>query len=120
MMNNNIIIDVTGIHVYARHGVMPQERTVGNEFVVDLRLEYQAQSAVMDDSLEGTINYAEAIDVVRKEMQCPSQLLEHVAARIRAALIERWGGISGGYVRVSKPNAPVGAQVDNVSVTLRF
>ena len=58
MMNNNIIIDVTGIHVYARHGVMPQERTVGNEFVVDLRLEYQAQSAVMDVSLEVTINYA--------------------------------------------------------------
>lgn len=120
MMNNNIIIDVTGIHMYARHGVMPQEHTVGNEFVVDLRLEYQAQSAVMDDSLEGTINYAEAIDIVRKEMQCPSQLLEHVAARIRATLIERWGRISGGYVRISKPNAPVGAQVDNVSVTLRF
>lgn len=113
-----ITIDVTGIHVYARHGVMPQEREVGNEFVVDLRLLYEAQAAMENDALDGTINYAEAIEIVRKEMQQPSQLLEHVAARIRNAIMKRWSGICGGYVRVSKPNAPVGAQVDNVSVTI--
>lgn len=119
-MNNIVTIDVTGIHVYARHGVMLQEREVGNEFVVDLQLEYEAQEAIENDRLDGTINYAEAVEMVRKEMQEPSELLENVAGRIRNAVVKRWRGICGGYVRVSKPNAPVGAQVDNVSVTLRF
>lgn len=119
-MNNTITIDVTGIHVYARHGVMPQEREVGNEFVVDLRLMYEARDAIENDELDGTINYAEAIEIVRKEMRQSSQLLEHVAGRIRNAILMRWNGICGGYVRVSKPNAPVGGQVDNVSVTIRL
>ncbi len=118
MSNNNIVIEVTGIHVYARHGVMPQEGLVGNEFVVDLSVEYPADDAVERDDLDGTLNYAEAIELVRKEMTEPSRLLEHVAGRIRMALKQRWPLIRGGYVRVCKPNAPVGAQVDNVCVKL--
>lgn len=121
MMGNNIVtIEVTGIHLFARHGVMPQERAVGNEFVVDLLLEIDATPAVEQDSLDGTVNYAEAIELVREQMGEPSQLLEHVAGRIRNALLKRWPAVKNGYVRVSKPHAPVGAQVENVSVRLNF
>lgn len=120
-MDNNIVtIEVTGLHLYARHGVLPQERVVGNEFVVDLALELDAAEAVEHDRLEGTVNYAEAVELVREQMAEPVQLLEHLAGKIRLAIKDRWPMVRGGYVRVSKPHAPVGAQVDNVSVSLRF
>lgn len=114
-------ITITGLRLTAYHGVMPQERRVGNQFMVDIRLDVDVKKAMESDDLSGTVNYAEVIDIVKHEMSVPSNLLEHVAARIRQALILRYESkLIGGSVTVSKLAPPISAQLDSVSFTTQW
>ncbi len=119
-MDDTVVIEIRGLRVYANHGVMPQERKVGNIFIVDVRAEYPAAEAVEHDALSGTMNYAETIALIKDIMATPSALIEHVAGRIRAALLERWPLIRGGIVRVSKPEPPVECEIGSVSVSVKL
>ena len=79
-MSMKATIEVDGLRLRARHGVMAQERIVGNEFEISLSLEYPpALKAVESDCVDDTLNYARAIEIVRQIMAEPSYLIEHVA-----------------------------------------
>ena len=103
---------------YAYHGVLEQERRVGNTFVVDLMLTAPLEKAVQSDQLEDTINYAEVYELTKQEMNIPSQLLEHVAGRICRALRHHFPQIEQIEIRVSKLNPPFGGDVHSASVLL--
>ena len=103
---------------YAYHGVLEQERRVGNTFVVDLTLTAPLEKAVQSDQLEDTINYAEVYELTKQEMNIPSQLLEHVAGRICRALRHHFPQIEQSEIRVSKLNPPFGGDVHSASVLL--
>lgn len=119
-MNMTGTVEINELRLYARHGVMEQERTVGNEFTVSVHLRYPMHRAILDDELDGTLNYAEAVEVIRREMSVPSALLEHVAGRIHSALISRWPLIEGGMIRVAKITPPIPAQMRDVAVRIDF
>ena len=115
------IIEINGLKVYGYHGVAAQERRVGNLFEVTMRLTYPIDEAVKYDSLDGTLNYAVAIDIAREVLTAaPSLLLEHAAGRLRYALLERYPLISGGTITLLKLMPPCGADVGSVGVTLRW
>ena len=71
---NDLTVEVNGLRLFAHHGVGEQERKVGNLFEVTVHLRYPADGAIADDRLEDTLNYAEAVAVVREVMTVPSQL----------------------------------------------
>ncbi len=114
------VIEINGLRLYAHHGVMPQENTVGNRFEVTAHLTYPVDDAIVNDDIASTLNYAEAIEVIKAEMSKPSRLLEHVAWRIAKALGERFGMIKSGSVQVKKLNPPCGSELDSTAVTLRW
>ena len=106
---------------YAYHGVLDQERTVGGEYWVDLTLyPDNISAAVQDDRLDGTVNYAEAYEIVRREMAQPSALLEHVGGRIARSLFAAFGSLQRIEVEVCKVNPPMGAACQGASVKLVF
>lgn len=87
---NIMQIQLDRLAFHAFHGVLPQEKAIGGNFEVDLLLDIDdadARSALFADRLEGTVNYAEVYDLVKAEMAVPSELLEHVAARMAVKLI---------------------------------
>lgn len=71
----------------AYHGVLEQERVVGNDYIVSLRVDYPIAKACMTDDVSDTMNYAEAAEVIRREMLQQSNLLENVAYRIAHAIL---------------------------------
>ena len=111
-------ISLQAMKFYAYHGVLEQERRVGNTFVVDLTLTAPLEKAVQSDQLEDTINYAEVYELTKQEMNIPSQLLEHVAGRICRALRHHFPQIEQIEIRVSKLNPPFGGDVHSASVLL--
>jgi len=114
-------IELKGLRIYAHHGVMEQERKVGNTFEVTASLTYPvACDAEISDNLDGTINYAEVAEIIRREMAAPSQLLEHVAARIRHALIGAFPQVTSGKITVAKLTPPLGASLQCASATLAW
>lgn len=112
------VISIEGLRIRANHGVFSQETLVGNVFEVSLRLSYPpANEAMADDDLGHSLNYAEVIEIVKREMAMPSKLLEHVVGRIRAAILEAYPAIDGGEITVRKLTPPVSAQLDSVGFT---
>ena len=114
-------IELRGLTFFAFHGVLLEERQLGNRFVVNLVLEADISRAVCTDNLGDTVNYAEVYEVVRREMAVPSQLLEHVCGRIATALLDAFAPLQRVRVSVTKRNPPIegaGSCESAVSLTL--
>lgn len=103
---------------YAHHGVFEQETTIGNIYTVNLKLAVDMNRAFETDSINDTISYADVYDAIKREMNTPSHLIEHVANRIVQSLKKRFPEVLGIELKLSKRNPPMGAQLDCASVVL--
>lgn len=109
-------IYLRNVRFHAFHGVLPQEGIVGNDYLVNLVLDYDFSSAMKTDDLQGTLNYAEVYQKVREEMAVPSKLLEHVAGRIAHRLFSGFPEIQKLQLSITKVNPPMGADSDGAGV----
>lgn len=109
-------IYLRNVRFHAFHGVLPQEGIVGNDYLVNLVLDYDFSSAMKTDDLQGTLNYAEVYQKVREEMAVPSKLLEHVAGRIAHRLFSDFPDIQKLQLSITKVNPPMGADSDGAGV----
>lgn len=109
-------IYLRNVRFHAFHGVLPQEGIVGNDYLVNLVLDYDFSSAMKTDELQGTLNYAEVYQKVREEMETPSKLLEHVAGRIAQRLFSDFQEIQKLQLSITKMNPPMGADSDGAGV----
>lgn len=111
---------VKGLRLFARHGVNQEERLVGNDFVVDAQLWYDAQQAMATDNVAYALNYGTVVDIIKAEMARPSSLLEFVAARIVAALNFQLPVITRGELTISKVTPPLSAQLEAAAFTVSW
>jgi hypothetical protein len=51
---------------YGRHGVNPEEQTLGQRFEVDVELRLDTRPAALQDDLRLTINYAQVYKAVKR------------------------------------------------------
>lgn len=112
-------IEIRGLRVFGRHGVLEREQREGQPFVVDVALELDLSRAAMSDALVDTVDYsalsqrlAEAIGRTRFD------LIEALAGHL-ADLALSEGKVRAVEVRVAKPQAPLPVQVDEIAVLLR-
>ena len=113
-----MVISLQDIELRACHGVFENERTEGNLFRVSVSLRLPDCAGMQTDRIEDTVDYGAIYAVVKREMEQPSALLEHVAARIRKSLAASWSEASDIHVSVSKHNPPVGGKVEWATVTI--
>ena len=112
-------IAITGIEVFAFHGVLASEREIGQRFLIDVELSMDLAPAGASDSLAETVDYgvlAQRIhDVVAAERW---DLIERVATRVAETVLEdtRVGAVAA---TVHKPAAPIAVGFSDVSVTVR-
>ena len=109
-------IYLKNVRFHAYHGVLQQERTVGNDYVVNLTVGYDFTGAMETDELSATINYAELYEIIKEEMAIPSKLLEHVAGRIGKRLFSEYSAICQIQLAITKENPPFGADCDGAGV----
>lgn len=103
---------------YAHHGVLEQERLVGNNFAVDLVLRINAPAVLEEDNLDLTVNYAEVYTLLKREMLTPSALLEHVVGRIARVLFAEFSVVESLSIKLTKLNPPFSADIQGASVRL--
>ena len=99
---------------------MPQEGKVGADYIVDLRVGYSLEGAMISDDIADTLNYAELYEIVRSEMGTASRLLEHVAGRIAKAIEEAFPQIYSIDLKVTKLNPPIGADSEGAEVEIHL
>ena len=111
-------ITLDSLRFYAYHGVDPQEAIVGAWYTITVAMKTDATTAILNDDLHGTINYALATDVIKAQMLTRSALLEHVAGRIAQSLLNEFPTLQSVTVTVSKENPPVGLPCRSASVKI--
>ena len=112
-------VSLRGLRVRGRHGVLPDERRDGQDFVIDAVLGVDTRSAAASDDLSRTVDYAVLAErlaaVVAGE---PVRLIETLADRLAAACLAD-ETVREAEVTVHKPQAPVQQQFADVAVTIR-
>jgi dihydroneopterin aldolase len=113
-------ISINGMEFHAFHGCFKEEQMIGNTFIVDVCLETNTTQAEESDDLSKTVNYAIVYELVKKEMDITSRLIEHLARRILDSITLTFPQIISVELKVSKMNPPVGGKVDSVNVTMKY
>lgn len=106
------------IEIYAYHGVFEQENRVGNHFVINVKITVDVAEACLTDDIGDTLNYGQIYDIIKKEMDIPSRLLEHAGGRIVRQLKAHFPQVEKIELKISKKNPPVGGQVGAASIVL--
>ena len=113
-------IEVNNIRLHCHHGVFSEEKALGAEFTVDIKLQFDAQGAMKYDDLSLSIDYAKIVDIVSDTMAEPCDLIEHAAWRVVENLIAAFPVIEGGTVSVTKVHPPISTPTSGATFTVSF
>jgi dihydroneopterin aldolase len=112
-------IRLVGLRVFARHGVFREEHDHGQEFVIDVTVDMDLDRAIESDELAFTLDYGTLADGIRRRVTEERwNLIERVAGRVADLVLEDERVVTV-EVTVHKPNAPIPAEFDDVSVSIR-
>ena len=97
---------------YGYHGALPEERRLGQRFVVDLEISADLRKAGQFDDLTQTVNYVEVFEAVRAIVTGPPHsLIESVAEHVASAVLEQFPLADAVSVSLRKPSAPIAGAV---------
>ncbi|MEU7689990.1 dihydroneopterin aldolase [Microbispora hainanensis] len=112
-------VRLVGLRARGRHGCLPAERELGQEFVIDVALSFDTAPAAAADDLTLTVDYgALATELVRIVEGEPVNLIETLAERLAAACLAH-ELVEEVEVSVHKPAAPIPLPFGDVVVTIR-
>jgi dihydroneopterin aldolase len=98
-------IRLQGMVFYGRHGTVPAERELGQQFVVDVDLHCELRAAGLSDDLAQTVDYSQVYREVRAIVEGPPvALTETVAERIAAVILQHHTTVEAVRVCVAKPH----------------
>ncbi len=109
-------IKLEGMEFFAYHGCFKEEQVIGTKFIVDLNIEADVEQAALKDDLHLAIDYLTVYQLVKKQMEIRSKLLENVGKRILDELYKQFPTIIHAEVKVSKMNPPLGGKLKSVSL----
>ena len=117
-------IILNNIKIHAFHGVLPEERVHGTDYIVSIRCNLDdagniVEKILSDDDLNDTIDYSLLNTIIEEEMQKPSNLIEHVAARIGTRILQI-PQIADTMVTVEKLNPPMPGNCHSASVCIKM
>ncbi|MFE1647035.1 dihydroneopterin aldolase [Microbacterium sp. P01] len=111
-------IAVSGIRARGFHGVYPDERRDGQDFVVDVVMDLDTRRAAETDDVLDTVHYGEVTEAVAAVVSGdPVDLIETLAARIAIAVLT-FQLVEAVTVTVHKPDAPIPVPFADVTVTI--
>ena len=112
-------IVINGLNVFGHHGVYEQEKSNGQNFIVNIVADTSFEEAQKSDDLSKTIDYGTMCIFIKKYFEEHAyDLLEKAANELALELIYTFTGIDNLTLEVLKPDAPISAEFENVGVRL--
>lgn len=116
-MSDEIII--SGLRVFAYHGVFETEKREGQMFTLDMVLCADLSKACMSDDLNDTVNYDEICRVAGDAMQEKTfDLIERAAQYVCDRIFDSFPRIERITLTLGKPDVPLCREVDCVYVKI--
>ncbi len=112
-------IIVKDLKIFAYHGVNPEEKESGQNFIFDIEAFLPLDKPCETDDVNDTVSYAKIIKTVRRIVTSEkNDLLEHVAKRVADGLFEDFPKIEMLKITLKKPEAPIKADFGYVAVEI--
>ncbi|KAL6133742.1 hypothetical protein ACLB2K_065976 [Fragaria x ananassa] len=101
------------------HGVKPEEKTLGQKFLIDVDAWMDLRVAGKSDNLSDTISYTDIYRIAKEVVEGPSHnLLESVAELIASTTLKNYPRISAVSVKVGKPHVAVYGPLNYLGVEI--
>lgn len=111
-------LDLAGIEVYAKHGVLEHEQEKAQVFKVDVTAYTDLSRPGETDDLSDALDYSELALEVREAVGSESyKLIETVAAKVSDVVMSH-PQVVRSVVTIHKPAAPIDVVFEDVSVTV--
>ena len=106
------------IRVYAYHGHLPEEATLGGHFIINVCVETDTSQVEVSDNLKDTVDYVKLIEIVKNQMEIRAAMIEVPAKRIVDTILTL-NKVQKVKVEVEKVLPPINATFDKISVTVK-
>ena len=112
-------IILQGMQIYGYHGANPEERALGQPYIVDLAVELDLSKPGASDRLEDTVSYPQLFRVAQEVLEGESKnLLEATAQAIANKVLAQFP-VMAVHVCLKKPRPPVrGSVIENAAVEI--
>ena len=117
-MSDEVLLE--GMRFYGYHGVNPEEKVLGQRFIVDVALSVDLRQAGQSDDIADTVSYSAVFKLVKSIVEGePYNLLEAVAESLATGILADFPPVTRVTVTLRKPEAPVkGSMLEAVGVRL--
>jgi dihydroneopterin aldolase len=106
-----IKVALNDIRIFAYHGFYPEEQILGNNFLLDIAVEFDPTDRDLADNLERTVNYEILYKIVQQEMKKTRSLLETVAQSITDEILKTYPFVFHICTKIKKLNPPMPGQI---------
>jgi dihydroneopterin aldolase len=112
-------IFLRGIEVSACHGVLAEERTRAQRFVIDAEVWLETDDYARSDDYRRAVCYGAILDTIVEVAGGPHKsLVEALALAIVDALLQRFLPMDAVRITIHKPEAPLRGKFADVGVSL--
>lgn len=116
-MSDRILLK--GLQVFARHGVLPEENTLGQRFAIDVTAFLDLRPAGQSDDYHRTVCYDALTKLVLETVTAKRfYLIEGAAEAVAQAILSAFPSIERVAVEIRKPAAAIEAVFDHVGVVV--
>lgn len=110
---------IRNLKIFAYHGVNPEEKVQGQNFILDIDAFVDISVPCKTDNVDDTVSYAEIIEeTIRIFTSQKDDLVERAAERVSEGLFERFEKIKSLRILLKKPDAPIDADFEYVGVEI--
>lgn len=110
-----LTVSLNDLRFRAFHGVLKEERVLGNDYVVDCTVVVREPDGVVTN-IEDTANYHVIFNIIRAEMATPTNLLETVCMKISDKIHRQIPIATEVSVSIKKMHPPIKDFIGNSSV----
>ncbi len=101
-------IIIKNLKIYAYHGVNPEEKENGQDFIMDITAYCDLMPACLSDDINDTVSYAKICKTASRIFSSEkNNLLERAAYRVARGILNEFEKIERVEILLKKPDAPV-------------
>ena len=108
-------IALEGMAFYSHHGYYTEERKRGNNYIVDVFVDYNLEAAADSDDLHKAVNYEQIYTICETEMNNPRHLIESVAKSIAHSIKKEFPDVEQLSIHVRKLAPELGGTVKSAN-----
>jgi 7,8-dihydroneopterin aldolase/epimerase/oxygenase len=101
-----ITVQLQNLLFNAFHGIQEEEKILGNEYVVNVSIEFHERDEVIE-RINETVNYAVLYNIIKKRMSIPTPLLETIVMETGNEIHREFPDLKSIFLSIKKMHPPI-------------